>query len=92
MKLKISFKEPGRGMYTMYVSPGEIVQFSRGKAKRTPPNKKVIVNTVPVKYITSIKIVDSPNQKCSTCGKEKVMLLCAECVLNLWKHPVCREV
>lgn len=87
MKLKISFKEPRRGIYTMYVSPNEIVQFSRGRAKRIPVDKTAIVNTIPIKYITSIKFIDKPSQRCTHCGKEKSKLLCAECILSIWKSP-----
>ena len=85
MKLKISFKEPKRGMYTMYVSPNELVQFSRGKAKRMPPDKKAMFNSIPIKYITSIKFIDKPSQRCTVCGKERTKLLCAECIIGIWK-------
>ena len=85
MKLKISFKEPKRGMYTMYISPNEIVQFSRGRARRVPPDKKAIVNSVPIKYITSIKLIEKPSQRCTICGKEKSKVLCTECILTMWK-------
>ncbi len=85
MKLQISFREPGKGFYRMILSVGEILRFTRGKARRIPPKKDSITNSVHIKYITSIKLVDTKQSTCSVCRKEDIPVICYTCVENMIK-------
>jgi len=55
MPVIVRFNKPGSGVYHMIVKLGERLQFYRGKARRIPPDKDKIFNTVPIKCITSIR-------------------------------------
>ena len=83
MQLKVSFKDPKHGMYTMYITPKEHIQVVHGKIKRIPPNVKALVNTVPLKYLTSITIIRSPYQTCNICQQERKKVVCYSCLLKL---------
>ena len=80
MKLLITFREPGRGFYKMYLSPPEVIRFINGRAKREPPSKNAITNSVPIKYITSIRIVGDKESICPVCKKATTQILCLNCI------------
>ena len=87
MKIQISFREPGKGFYKMIISKDEIIRFTRGKARREPIQKGSIFNSIPIKYITSIRIIDS-TQICNICKTNKTKLICYECIINTLKTGV----
>jgi len=82
MKLLITFRQPGRGFYKMYLSPKETIRFANGRARREPASKDAITNSVPTKYITSIRIVGNGEMYCSKCQKSDHNLLCKDCILE----------
>ena len=70
MQVKVNFKKPGAGMYQMFLTWGEKLQFYRGRARRFPKkDKETVFNTVPIKYITSIEISEKPGKSKGT-GKK----------------------
>lgn len=85
MKLQISFREPGKGFCKVILSKDEIIRFSCGKARRIPAKKESIFNSIPIKYITSIKITDADKQTCNICNKIHSKLICYECITKLLK-------
>ena len=58
MEVKINFKKPGIGMGSMLLRLGEKVQFYRGRARRIPKDEETTFNTIPIRYITSIEILE----------------------------------
>jgi len=80
MKLLVTFRQPGRGFYKMYMSSKEVIRFINGKARREPASNDAITNSVPIKYITSIRIVGTEEMVCSGCKKPKQKLLCFDCI------------
>lgn len=50
-------------MYSMFLNLGEKLQFYRGRARRIPPDPDNVFNSVPVKYITSIEVMDKKEGK-----------------------------
>lgn len=85
MKLVVIIRQPGRGFYKMYLTGKETLRFSNGKARREPASKDAITNSVPIKYITSIKIIGAGDLQCSVCEQEKEKLICYECIENVAK-------
>lgn len=63
MSIIVRFKKPDAGMYEMIVQPNEKLQVSYGKARRIPPNKDKIFNSVPLKLVTSIQEVPTGESK-----------------------------
>lgn len=82
MKLLITFRQPGRGFYKMYLSSREVIRFTSGRARREPASKDAITNSVPIKYITSIRIVGTEETYCSGCKKPNKQLLCLNCIIK----------
>ena len=83
MKLLVTLRQPGRGFYKMYLSPKEIIRFANGRARREPASKNGITNSVPIKYITSIRIVGTEEAYCSGCQKPNKQLLCLNCIAKV---------
>lgn len=62
----VRIKKPGTGINWMILKLGEYLQFHRGRVRRIPPDKDKSFNTVPAKYITSIREMkeeDKSNEK-----------------------------
>lgn len=91
MKLQVTFKKPGLGFYRTLISPGETLRFSHGRARRQPADEENMFNSIPVKYITSIKLVDVPAEVCSVCGKEKSKVVCYDCIVKTLTKPSGRD-
>ena len=89
MQLQISFrKRNGGGIGRIFILPNELLKFHKGRARRTPSNKQAVFNSVPIKYITSIKLVDKFGMKCSKCDGSKERLICEDCISELLKTPL----
>ena len=86
MKIKIYFRDKSSSAYVMHIEKNEIVRFLRGRAKRIPPNKSLLVNSVPIKYIKSIRLSDK--NLCTSCKKNKPISLCEDCLKTIWKSSV----
>ena len=86
MKLLVTFRQPGRGFYKMYLSPSELLRFSKGRARREPASKDGIISSIPIKYITSIRIVGAKESTCSCCEKPSKPLLCVKCIDKIFKR------
>jgi len=80
MKLLVTFRQPSKGFFKMYISTKEIIRFINGKARREPASRNTITNSVPIKYITSIKMVGIEEPVCSVCQQPNKQLLCIECI------------
>lgn len=85
MKLLVTFRQPGRGFYKMYLAPKELIRFINGKARREPTSKDAITNSIPIKYITSIRIVGTEEAVCSACQQPNKQLLCINCITEAAK-------
>lgn len=84
MKMLVSFKKPGSGMSKVLLTTEEVLRFTNGVARRIPPNKEGVFNSIPIKYITSIKILET-SAKCGSCGNEDNKLICTDCLEKLVK-------
>lgn len=84
MFLQIRFKEPNRGFNNMYISPDEHIVIRNGWLRRQPSDKDAIVNSIPIKNITSISFANVPGWNiCYFCGKKSKVVTCATCVNSL---------
>jgi hypothetical protein len=84
MKLVVSYKIPGRGIYKVLLSSKEHLQFTRGRARRVPADSdEGVTNSIPIKYITSIKVLSAQPSVCSACSKEADQLLCFDCIAKV---------
>lgn len=84
MQVKIRFKKKGAGFYTMVMKDKESLIFTYGKARRVPPDKDSVFNSIPTKYITSLRIVENKHT-CSICNHTKEKLVCSECIEKMMK-------
>ena len=57
-QIRINFKRPNAGMYQLYLQLGEKLQVYRGRARRVPKNEESLFNTVPLRFITSIELME----------------------------------
>lgn len=83
MKLLITFRQPGKGFYKMYLEPKAVLRFINGRARREPASKDGISNSVPIKYITSIRAVGVDEPTCPACKKITDKLVCFDCISKL---------
>jgi len=88
MQLQLSFIHPRSGQCKMQISEHERIQISRGRVIRVPADKKSLLNSIPVKYLTSIKILDAKLSQCTACKKSTDSLLCSECIMKIAKNEV----
>jgi hypothetical protein len=65
------------------MEPKEVLRFINGRARREPASKDGISNSVPIKYITSIRAVGIDAQSCPACKQETDKLLCFNCISKL---------
>lgn len=85
MQIQISFKHPKRGFYKMYLSGNERLQVVKGRAKRVPVDKKSLLNSIPVQYISSVKMKEMKLSQCPVCKEGKKSLICFECIQKIAK-------
>lgn len=83
MQIQLSFVHPRSGQSKMLISEKERIQISRGKAIRVPADKESLLNSIPVKYLTSIKILNAKLSQCSACKKASDSLLCYTCIRSI---------
>ena len=57
MQLHILFRDSHGGLNKMIISEDESIVFRYGKIRRIPPDKDAVVNSVPIKSITSVKMI-----------------------------------
>jgi len=88
MHLQINFKDPKYGENKMFLAPEEKITIRYGRLQRTPHNKNTAINSIPLKQITSMRLVvlSPDNAICFSCGKETKMALCSECVNEILKR------
>ena len=78
--ITVNVKKPNRGFFRIDVKPGEMLVFSNGKARRCPPDKDSVFNSIPIKYITSIRVEKCG---CCKCGKYTAQLVCVPCLQKM---------
>ena len=62
-QIRINYKKPGAGMYSLFLQLGERLQVYKGRARRIPKDAESLFNTVPIRYITSIELVQTRSKK-----------------------------
>jgi hypothetical protein len=63
MQVRVNFKKPGSGVCSIFLNWGEKLKFYRGKAHRVPKDPENVFNVAPIKWITSIEILDEKETK-----------------------------
>lgn len=58
--VRVNFKKPGAGIYSLFLKWGEKLQFGYGRARRIPKDDESVFNTIPIKFITSVEVTEQP--------------------------------